>query len=149
VIEIHQGVLRIFPGNYGYYLFKKEQMLIEEAQGSETQPQVEATRKKASSKSKEERRREAAQQDEYRRQRSLLKKKLQEVEHFLSKATQQLEDLNRRLSDPSLYLHQKETYETVQTHKVTQERVKALTESWESLALELEELRPPTWSPTG
>ena len=149
VIEIHQGVLRIFPGNYGYYLFKKEQRLIEEAQGSETQPQVEATRKKASSKSKEERRREAAQQDEYRRQRSLLKKKLQEVEHFLSKATQQLEDLNRRLSDPSLYLHQKETYETVQTHKVTQERVKALTESWESLALELEELRPPTWSPTG
>ena len=72
-----------------------------------------------------------------------LKKKLQDVEHSLSEAAQQLEDLNRRLSDPSLYLHQKETYETVQTHKVTQERVKTLTDSWEALALELEELKPP------
>jgi ATP-binding cassette subfamily F protein 3 len=143
VIEIHQGILHTFPGNYDYYLFKKEQRLIEEAQGGEIQPQVEATRKKSSYKSKEEKRRDAEQQDEYRRQRSLLKKRLQEVEHSLSEATQQLEDLNRRLSDPSLYLHQKETYETVQTHKVTQERVKTLTESWEALALELEELQPP------
>ena len=149
VIEIHQGILHTFPGNYDYYLFKKEQRLIEEAQGGEIQPQGEATREKSSHKSKEEKRRDAEQQDEYRRQRSLLKKRLQEVEHSLSEATQQLEDLNRRLSDPSLYLHQKETYETVQTHKVTQERVKTLTESWESLALELEELIPPTWSPKG
>jgi ATP-binding cassette subfamily F protein 3 len=149
VIEIHQGVLHSFPGNYDYYLFKKEQRLIEEAQGGEIQPQGEATREKSSHKSKEEKRRDAEQQDEYRRQRSLLKKRLQEIEHSLSEATQQLEDLNRRLSDPSLYLHQKETYETVQTHKVTQERVKTLTESWEALALELEELIPPTWSPTG
>jgi ATP-binding cassette subfamily F protein 3 len=126
VIEIHQGILHTFPGNYDYYLFKKEQRLIEEAQGGEIQPQVEATRKKSSYKSKEEKRRDAEQQDEYRRQRSLLKKRLQEVEYSLSEATQQLEDLNRRLSDPSLYLHQKETYETVQTHKVTQERVKHL-----------------------
>ena len=149
VIEIHQGILHTFPGNYDYYLFKKEQRLIEEAQEGEIQPQVEATRKKSSYKSKEEKKRDAEQQDEYRRQRSLLKKRLQEVEHSLSEATQQLEDLNRRLSDPSLYLHQKETYETVQTHKVTQERVKTLTKSWESLALELEELIPPTWSPKG
>ena len=143
VIEIHQGILHTFPGNYDYYLFKKEQRLIEEAQGGDIQPQGEATRKKSSYKSKEEKRRDAEQQDEYRRQRSLLKKKLQDVEHSLSEATQQLEDLNRRLSDPSLYLHQKETYETVQTHKVTQERVKTLTDSWEALALELEELKPP------
>jgi len=144
VIEIHQGVLHSFPGNYDYYLFKKEQGLNEEAQGGDIQPPLEATRKKSSYKSKEEKRRDAEQQDEYRRQRSLLKKRLQEVEHSLSEATQQLEDLNRRLSDPSLYLHQKETYETVQTHKVTQERVKTLTESWEALALEFEELESST-----
>jgi ATP-binding cassette, subfamily F, member 3 len=143
VIEIHEGVLHTFPGNYDYYLFKKEQRLIEEVQGGKIQLQGEATRKKSSYKSKGEKRRDAEQQDEYRRQRSLLKKRLQEVEQALSEATQQLEDLNRRLSDPSLYLHQKETYETVQTHKVTQERVKTLTESWEALALELEELKPP------
>jgi ATP-binding cassette subfamily F protein 3 len=143
VIEIHQGVLHTFPGNYDYYLFKKEQKWIEEAQGGEIELQGKATRKKTSHKSKEEKRRDAEQQDEYRRQRSSLKKKLQDVEQALSEATRQLEDLNRRLSDPSLYLHQKETYETVQTHKLTQERVKTLTASWEALALELEELKPP------
>ena len=45
------------------------------------------------------------------------------------------------ISDPNLYVNQKETYETVQIHKETQKLVKTLTQSWESLALELEEMK--------
>jgi protein subunit release factor A len=63
------------------------------------------------------------------------------VEKSLSDATQTLDLLNQRLSDPSLYLNQKETYEIFQTHKKVQEQVKELTQSWESLALELEEMK--------
>jgi len=62
----------------------------------------------------------------------------------LSEATQALDDLNQRLSDASLYLNQKEAYETIQTHRKTQERVNELSQLWESLGLELEELKTMT-----
>jgi len=58
----------------------------------------------------------------------------------LNEATQQLDHLTQRLSDASLYLNQKEAYETIQNHQRIKERVKELSQLWESLALELEEL---------
>ena len=69
------------------------------------------------------------------------KRDFRRVEKSLHDATQKLDQLNQRLSDPNLYVNQKETYETVQTHKETQKLVKTLTQSWESLALELEEMK--------
>jgi hypothetical protein len=54
------------------------------------------------------------------------------------------DDLNQKLSEPNLYLNQKETYETIETHKRVKDQVKELTQSWESLALELEEMKGVT-----
>jgi archaellum component FlaC len=79
--------------------------------------------------------------DQFRRQLSSLEKRFQEVEKTLNEATQTLDHLNQRLSDPSLYMNQKETYETIQSHNQVKEQVKELTQLWEFLALELEELK--------
>jgi len=46
--------------------------------------------------------------DQFRRNRKNVQKKLEEVETSLMEATRQLDDLNQRLSDPSLYLDRKE-----------------------------------------
>jgi septal ring factor EnvC (AmiA/AmiB activator) len=86
--------------------------------------------------------------DQYRRQLANLEKRVQEVERSLHEATQTLDQLNRKLSDPRLYLNQKETYETVQSHRRVQEQVKELTRSWESLALELEEMKAMNLMPS-
>jgi ATP-binding cassette subfamily F protein 3 len=142
VIEIDRGSLRIFPGNYDYYLYKKQQIQTEEEQkeaGAMQASPLPFPEKKSRYRTKKERRREAQQTDQLRRQLSSLEKRFHEVEKSLSDATQTLDLLNQRLSDPSLYLNQKETYEIFQTHKKVQEQVKELTQSWESLALELEE----------
>ena len=90
---------------------------------------------------KEERKREAYQRDQFRRQLQGIEKRLQEVERSLNEATEELDQLNRRLSEPSLYLNKKEAYETIQTHRKTQERVKELSARWESIALELEQAK--------
>ena len=79
--------------------------------------------------------------DQLKRQLSGLEKRFQEVEKSLHEATQKLDHLNQRLSDPNLYLNQQETYETVQTHKQVKEQVRELTQLWEFLAIELEELK--------
>jgi len=148
VIEIDRGIPNVYPGNYDYYLYKKQLIQMEEAKKevnkglkAEVQEKEKSEKKKSKYMVKEERRRRAQEVDEFRRQLSSLEKRFHEVEKSLHEATQKLDDLNQRLSDPNLYLNQKETYETIQTHKETQELVKALTQSWEFLALELEEMR--------
>ncbi len=141
VIEIDCGIPHIFLGNYDDYLYKKSQIQSEEGQKSEVPKRQEPVKKRASYETKEERRKKAQEIDQFRRQLSGLEKRFQEVEKFLQEATQKLDRLNQRLSDPNLYLNQQETYETVQTHKQVKEQVKELTQLWEFLALELEELK--------
>ena len=150
VIEIDHGVPHLFLGNYDDYLYKKQKIQLEEAkkeEEKEDKDKVEVKEKVKTSKktskyvAKEERRARAQQMDQYRRQISSLGKRFQEAEKSLNEATQTLDHLNQRLSDPSLYLNQKETYETIQTHHRVKEQVNELTQLWESLALELEEMK--------
>jgi ATP-binding cassette subfamily F protein 3 len=143
VIEVDQGKLAVFSGNYDYYLYKRQQFQMEEEQGnaggrfaSPIPPNP-----KTQYHFKEERKKQAHQRDQFRRQLSSVEKKLQAVEKSLNEATETLEQLNQRLSDSSLYLNQRETYETIEAHKETRERVKELTERWESLALQMEEMK--------
>jgi ATP-binding cassette subfamily F protein 3 len=145
VIEIDNGIPNIFPGNYDYYLYKKQIIQTGEA-GKEGEKEVkvkeeESGKKKSNYRIKEERRKRAQEMNEVRRRLSGLENRLKEVEKSLHEATQKLDDLNQRLSDPNLYLNQQETYETIQMHKKVQQQVKELTQAWESLALELEETK--------
>jgi ATP-binding cassette subfamily F protein 3 len=146
VIDIDQGIPHLYPGNYDYYLYKKQQVQSgedqkKEAQKTEVREKQEPLKKKSEYRTKEERRKRAQEMDQFKRQLSSLEKRFQEVEKSLHEATQKLDQLNQKLSDPNLYLNQQETYETVQTHKQVKEQVKELTHLWEFLALELEELK--------
>jgi ATP-binding cassette subfamily F protein 3 len=143
VIEIDQGIPHLYPGNYDYYLYKKQLIQkedVREEAGVTHQSRV-PIKKKSPYRTKEERRKRAQEMDQFKRQLSSLEKRVQEVEKSLHEATQKLDHLNQRLSDPNLYSNQRETYETVQTHKQVQEQVRELTQLWEFLALELEELK--------
>jgi ATP-binding cassette subfamily F protein 3 len=138
VIEIDQGTPRVYLGNYDDYLYKKQGMHAEV--GAVHEPPVPA-KQSPSSRSKEERRKRAQEMDQFRKRISGLEKRFLEAEKSLQEATQKLDHLNQRLSDPNLYLNQKETYETVQAHKQVKEQVRELTQIWEFLALELEEMK--------
>jgi len=144
VIEIDMGVPHLYPGNYDYYLYKKQQIQTEEMKKEvkvEVKGKEKSIKKKSKDMDKEERRRRAQEMDQFKRQLSRLEKRFQEVENSLHEATQKLDHLNQKLSNPDLYLNQQETYETVQTHKQVKEQVRELTQLWEFLALELEELK--------
>jgi len=148
VIDIDKGIPHLYPGNYDYYLYKKQQIPLEETKQevkNEVKIKVEEKEKSEKEKSKymakEERRKRAQEMDQFKRQLSSLEKRFQEVEKSLHDATQKLDQLNQKLSNPNLYLNQQETYETVQTHKQVKEQVKELTHLWEFLAIELEELK--------
>ncbi len=154
IIEIDQGIPYLYPGNYDYYLYKKQQIQEEGDQkgvGAIVGTTVITThespvpiKKKSPYKAKEERRKRSQEMDQFRRQRSGLEKRIQGVEKDLNEATQRLDQLNQRLSDPNLYQNQKETYETIQAQKQVKEQVGELTHLWEFLALELEDMKGMT-----
>jgi ATP-binding cassette subfamily F protein 3 len=139
VIEIDQGIPHVYPGDYDYYLFKRQQGDLERAEG-ETAGSA-SLQAKPRTRSKEMKKQEALRMDEVRRKRKSVQKKLEEIETSLMEATRQLDDLNQRLSDPSLYLDRKEAYDTIQAQRQTKEKVDTLTQSWESLALEMEQMK--------
>jgi len=149
VIEIDQGKPQLFLGNYDDYLYKKqrdgggdvrqEPLRVGEGRGGEVPRKA-----KTAYQLKEERKKNAQKIDQFRRQLANLEKRLQEVERSLNEATETLDRLNERLSDASLYLNPRETYETLQSHRKVQEQVKELSQLWESLALELEEIKGTT-----
>ncbi len=142
VIEIDHGTLTVFPGNYDDYLYKKQRIQAEGVrEGAGPMSPLPSIKKKSSREMKEERRRRAQEMDEFRRRLSNLEKRFRDVEASLEEATRELDNLNRKLADPNLYLNQRETYETIETHRKVQEQVRELTRSWESLALELEEMK--------
>lgn len=137
VIEIENGRLELFFGNYDDYLYRRQQLSLSK-ELSEEPPRVQ---KSSKSLIKEERRKRAKEIDQYRRQLSTLQKRFNEVESSLEEATRRLDHLNQRLADPNLYLNQKETFETIEAQKETKEQVRKLTQLWEFLALELEEMK--------
>jgi ATP-binding cassette subfamily F protein 3 len=140
IIEIDKGIPHLYPGNYDYYLYKKQQIQKEEVKKEvQVEEKEKSVKKKSKVRVKEERRKRAQEVDRFRRQLSGLEKRFQEVEKSLHEATQKLDHLNQRLSDSNLYLNQQETFETVQTHQQVKEQVRELTKLWEFLALELEE----------
>ncbi len=143
IVEIDDGIPHLYPGNYDYYLYKKQQIEKGEVQKEvgTTHDSAMPTKKKSSYRTKEERRKRAQEMDQFKKQLSSLEKRVQEVEKSLHEATQKLDHVNQRLSDPTLYSNQRETYETVQTHQQVKEQVRELTQLWEFLALELEELK--------
>jgi ATP-binding cassette, subfamily F, member 3 len=143
VIEVDHGRIEVFSGNYDYYLYKTESPGTGEEQqraGTAAAP-APVPKAKNPCQIKEERKKEARLKDQFRRELSRIEKRLQAVEISLNEATDALDQLNGRLSDSSLYLNQREAFETIQAHRRAQESVKELTERWESLALQLEDLK--------
>ncbi|MBS3907529.1 MAG: ABC-F family ATP-binding cassette domain-containing protein [Syntrophaceae bacterium] len=142
VIEIDRGTPNVYLGNYDDYLYKKQQAAgVKKEIKVEFEEKDKSIKKKSKFMVKEERRKRAQEMDQFRKQLFGLEKRFEEAEKLLQEATRKLDHLNQRLSDPNLYLNRKETYETVQTHKRVQEQVKELTQLWEFLALELEEMK--------
>jgi ATP-binding cassette subfamily F protein 3 len=141
VIEVNAGRLTIYPGNYEDYQYKKE--LEKEETGMEnagaSSSEKPGANERVARRSKEQKRLEAEARNRSYRETQELRQKIQSVELSLEQATQEMEAIAIRLSDPGIYRQGENIPGLLKTHAEARKRVETLTAEWETLAQMLEE----------
>jgi len=121
IIEINNGRLTVYPGNYEDYLTKKA---AEEPDPGEDRKVQDKSRRKEEALKERERRKKAAR-DERKRLRQL-----RDLEATIRKTESELQELEARLSDPDLYKEDEKAKELATKHQRLRSELKGLYDLW-------------------
>jgi ATP-binding cassette subfamily F protein 3 len=138
VIELKDGGLDEFTGNYSYYLWKREQM----PEPTEYRSQKAQTQKcdSPSHKTKEQKRKEAEARQEVSRERNRLQKGIIRIEKDIEESESRFKEMEAKLADPETYKDGTDLARLNKDYAQLKMRIEDLYESWESHRLRLDEL---------
>ena len=153
VVEVRDGRLAEYAGDYDYYLEKleEEQGIGAGGQGSgelaasrntaPAAPPRDEQPSPAGSKprGKEERRAVAEARQRKSRELAPLRARLAEVETEIGKAERRIQDLTDQMANPELYRDGERVREVARERKALQDQVASLYGKWEELAMRVEQ----------
>ena len=153
VVDIRDGKVTVYDGDYDYYLYKREDL----AQRSEAEAQGMAAPVKPSSakaqaapsvqeagggrnvKTKEQRRAEAEARNARSKALRSTKRRLKEVEAALEPAHMRYDELMELMASEELYADQKKFDEALAEYNALKKKIPALEEEWLELSAKIEE----------
>ena len=138
VIELKEGRLDEYFGNYSYYLWKRDQEPdIPEYQPLEVEPK---DFRAPSRKTKQQKRQEAEARQEVSRERNQLQKSIARIEKDIEESESRLRAIEAKLANPETYRDGTDIAQMKKDYAEIKQRIEGLYKSWDSHRLRLEEL---------
>jgi ATP-binding cassette subfamily F protein 3 len=138
VIELKEGRLDEYCGNYSYYLWKRDQESDPLEQKTEdAEPQE---RGASSRKTREQRRKEAEARQDVSQERNRLQKIIDSIEKDIEESESRLREMEAKLANSETYRDGTDIAQLTKEFSQIKQQVEELYESWESNRLRLEGL---------
>ncbi len=139
VLEIKQGKLYDYPGNYSYYLDKRLQYTASVKQQHQSPEKTNAPAN-TTRKSKEQKRLEAEARKAVSKERNRLQKRIDSIEKRLDEINAQREQLEKEMADPQTYNNPERSAALNKNYKSLEKEEQELEGEWEEKQLELDAL---------
>lgn len=136
IIEVKDGNLSIYPGDYDYYLQKREEMtegFISSSSSSKAKPSSDDIKRRKNE--------EARLRNDYFRRSKSVKDEIEKVENEISQLEEEKVAIEALYTDETKCSDGAAIVETSKRHQQVLERIKALESRWEKLSLQDENMK--------
>lgn len=137
VLEIRDGNIYDYPGNYSWFIEKRAQR----QRAAEAEVQKKPAAEKTESKTKEQKRAEAEERNRIYRAKKEFVSRLEKCENNIAAAESRKSEINELLCDPEVLAQSKKVQALMIELKDREKELAELYSEWEELSVKIEEIK--------